>query len=152
MTDPAVVRELFLEPRAAYTLAEVAAMLSMSGETVRAWVEAGELEPDGESGPVTVPWSELVGFAMGFWEQEEVEAALGVDLALAIPELLRLADLSVRIPRMEVVALERVAVRDGVSTAKLLSRELLDFVSVHADWLSQEVPGFREALRWPAGA
>src|SRR4051794_28165520 len=85
MTDPAAVRELFLEPRPAYTLAEVAAMLAMSGETVRAWVEAGELEAAGENGRATVPWSELAGFAMDFWEQEEVEAALGADVAWAIP-------------------------------------------------------------------
>lgn len=35
--------------------------------------------------------------------------------------------------------------------AELLSRELLDFVSANAEWLSAEVPGFAEALAWPQG-
>ena len=44
---------------------------------------------------------ELASFAMRFWEQTDVEAARGAEV---IPELLRLADLEARIPRMEVVA------------------------------------------------
>ena len=44
---------------------------------------------------------------MDFWSYEAIEAALGADLADAIPELLRLADLEVRIPRLEILALER---------------------------------------------
>ena len=87
---------------------------------------------------------------MGFWDQEEIEAALGDDLGTAIPELLRLAELHVRIPRMEVVALEHVAARDGKTVSAVLGRELLDFVSVHAEWLSHDVPGLADALAWPA--
>ena len=62
---------------------------------------------------IVMPWADLVTFALGFWEQEEVEAALGDDLAEAIPELCCLTDLQVRMPRMEVVALERLAAREG---------------------------------------
>ena len=43
-------------------------------------------------------------FEMDFWSQEAVEEALGAEVAEAIPELLRLTDLEVRIPRMDVVA------------------------------------------------
>jgi hypothetical protein len=70
-------------------------------------------------------------------------------LAEALPELLRLTDLEVRIPRMEVVALERLAALDGETVSAVLARELRDLVSVHSDWLSQELPGFAEALAWP---
>jgi hypothetical protein len=70
-------------------------------------------------------------------------------LAEALPELLRLTDLEVRIPRMEVVALERLAAAGGESVSEVLARELRDLVSVHAEWLSREVPGFAEALAWP---
>ncbi len=42
-------------------------------------------------------WGELASFGMGFWSREAIEPALGADLADAIPELLRLADLEVRI-------------------------------------------------------
>jgi len=66
-----------------------------------------------------------------------------------IPELVRLTELEVRIPRMEVVALERVAARDGKSVDAVLARELLDFVSANAPWLDREVPGMLAALAWP---
>jgi hypothetical protein len=86
---------------------------------------------------------------MDFWSQEVVEEALGAELAEALPELLRLTELEVRIPRMEVVALERLAALDGETVSAVLARELRDLVSVHSEWLSQEVPGFAEALAWP---
>jgi hypothetical protein len=50
-------------------------------------------------------------------------------VAEAIPELLRLCDLEVRIPRMEVVALEKLAARDGKSVDAVLAAELRDLVS-----------------------
>jgi hypothetical protein len=77
------------------------------------------------------------------------EEALGADMAAALPELLRLTDLEVRIPRMEVVALEHLAARERQSVSAVLARELRDLVSVHAQWLSMEVSGFAEALAWP---
>jgi hypothetical protein len=86
---------------------------------------------------------------MDFWSQETVEEALGGDVAGVIPELVRLTELAVRIPRMEVVALERVAARDGKSVDSVLARELLDFVSAQSPWLGREVPGWMAALEWP---
>jgi len=96
-----------------------------------------------------LPWAELVSFGMEFWSQEVVEEALGAEVAEAIPELLRLADLEVRIPRMDVVALEQLAMRDRQSVSAVLGRVLRDLLSVHSEWLSAVVPGFAEALAWP---
>jgi hypothetical protein len=144
------IRRLFLEPKPSYSTPDAAALLGMTVRDLCGWVEAGELEGDQTKGGLVLPWAELVSFAMGFWDQEEIEAALGDDLATAIPELLRLAELHVRIPRMEVVALEHVAARDGKTVSAVLGRELLDFVSTHAEWLSHDVPGLADALAWPA--
>jgi hypothetical protein len=85
---------------------------------------------------------------MGFWSQESIEEALGAGLAGAIPELLRLADLEVRIPRPEILALERLAGRDGKSVDAVLARELLDVVSANSEYLAAAIPGFTAALRW----
>jgi hypothetical protein len=150
--DPEPIRELYLRPCSTYRPGEAARLLGMAEGDVREWMATGELEgvPSADGGLV-VPWEELVSFALGFWDQEEVEAALGRELHGAIPELLRLAELRVRIPRMEVVALERVAAAAGRTVDALLSRELLDFVSEHAPWLSAEVEGFGAALVWPLG-
>jgi hypothetical protein len=149
MTNLVSIRSLFLHPRPTYSIAEAAALLDMDWRDLRGWMESGELEGIETDQGLVLPWAELVSFAMELWSQEVVEEALGADLADAIPELLRLTELEVRIPRIEVVALERLAARDGKSVDSVLARELRDLVSVHSEWLSREVPGFALAFGWP---
>jgi hypothetical protein len=133
----------------AYSLPEAATLLDMDAREVQRWIEVGELaNVEGGDGQ-RLSWPELVSFAMDFWSQELVEEALGADVAGVLPELVRLTNLEVRIPRLEVVALERVAARDGKSVDHVLARELLDFASAHSPWLDGEVPGFLAALAWP---
>jgi hypothetical protein len=120
----------------------------MGWRDVRAWIESGELE-----GVDTDAACHRLGGA-GVVRDGLLVAGSGGrgargELAEAIPELVRLSDIKVRIPRLEVVALERVAARERTSVDALLGRELLDFVSAHAEWLSAEVPGFAAALAWP---
>lgn len=149
MTHVTSIRRLFLHPKASYPLPEAARLLGMKGGELRGWVKAGEVDAVETDEGLALPWTELVSFGMDFWSQEVVEAALGAEVAGAIPELLRLTELEVRIPRLEVVALKRVAAREGRAVDALLARELLDFVSVHAEWLEGEIPGFAAALAWP---
>ena len=144
--SPTQIRELFLNPRPNYSPAAAAEAVGMSVEELWGANAVGELEAD-ENGEV--PWAELVSFAMDFWEQAEVEAALGHELASVLPELLQVGELKVRIPRIEIAALERIAVRDGRSVDAVLARELRDLVSAESSWLSREIPGFAQALNWP---
>jgi len=146
---PILIRDLFLHPRPAYTPAAAAEAIGMSVEDVEGWMEVGELEGDATLDGVVLSWEELVSFAMGFWEQEAIEEALGADAVDALPELLRLSDLEVRIPRMEVVALEKLAARDGKSVDAVLAAELRDLVSAQSEWLASVIPGFSSALAWP---
>jgi hypothetical protein len=143
------IRTLFLYPKPTYAIGEAATLLEMDWRDLRGWMETGEVEGIETDDGMVLPWAELVSFGMDFWSQEVVEEALGAELAEALPELLRLTELEVRIPRMEVVALERLAALDGETVSTVLARELRDLVSVHSEWLSQEVPGFAEALAWP---
>jgi len=143
------IRSLFLHPRPTYPIAEAAILLGMDWRDVRAWIESGELEGVDTDEGLVLPWAELVSFGMEFWSQEVVEEALGTEVAEAIPELLRLAELEVRIPRIEIVALERLAAADGKTVSAVLARELRDLVSVHSAWLAREVPGFAAAFAWP---
>ena len=147
--SPDIIRTLFLHPSPAYTIGEAAGMLGMTVREVREWMASGELEGVKGDGGIVLPWGELVSFGMEFWSQEVVEEVLGADVAAVLPELLRLAELEVRIPRMEVVALERIAAEEGKSVSAVLARELLDLVSANSAWLSREVPGFAAALAWP---
>jgi hypothetical protein len=143
---PTRIRELFLNPRSNYSPAAAAEAVGMTVEEVWGANAVGELEAD-ENGDV--PWAELVSYAMDFWDQAKVEAALGDDLADVLPELLQLAELEVRIPRLEIAALERIAVRDGRSVDAVLARELRDLVSAESSWLCREIPGVAAALDWP---
>jgi hypothetical protein len=152
MSDSVSIRSVFLNPRANYTLPDAAALLGTTARGLHGWIDVGEIEPVETERGVVIPWAELVSFAMDFWSQEVVEEALGSELANAIPGLLRLADLQVRIPRMQVVTLERLAAIDGETVSAVLARELRDLVSVHSDWLAREVPGFAAALLWPESA
>jgi len=145
---PALIRHLLIHPRPTYTPAAAAKAIGMSVEDVEGWMEVGELEGD-EAPSGVVLSAELVSFAMGFWEQEAIEEALGPDAVDALPELLRLCDLEVRIPRMEVVALEKLAERDGKPVDAVLASELRDLVSAQSEWLASVIPGFASALAWP---
>ena len=70
-------------------------------------------------------------------------------MAEALPDLLLLSNLEVRIPRLEIVALEKLAAPDGKSVDAVLALELRDLVSAQSDWLSSVIPGFAAALSWP---
>lgn len=146
------IRNLFLHPKATYALAEAATLLEMERSELRGWMESGELEGIETDDGLILPWAELVSFAMDLWSHEVVEEALGADLAAALPDLLRLTNLEVRIPRIEVVTLERLAAIGGETVGLVLSRELRDLMSTHSEWLSQQVPGFAQALAWPEPA
>ncbi len=62
------------------------------------------------------------------------------------PSSFRLADLEVRIPRLEILALERPADRDGKSVDAVLARELLDVVSARSEYLATTTQGLTAAL------
>ena len=149
MASRRTIRRLFLKPQPNYSLSKTASALGMKVGELRGWVAAGEIEAVDVDGKEVIPWSELISFAMDLWSQEVIEAALGAEVADAVPDLLRLAELEVRIPRLEVLALEHVAKRDGRSVDAVLSRELLGFVSAEAEWLNRALPGFLDALAWP---
>jgi len=100
MPNVSAIRTLFLHPHPTYPLPHAAALLGMSEQELRGWIEAGEVEAVGTTETAELPWDEVVSFGMEFWSQEVVEEALGEDVARVIPELLRLTDLEVRIPRM----------------------------------------------------
>ena len=146
---PSHIRDLFLHPRPSYSPAEAAEAVGMSIEEVLGFTAVGELEGIETADGVVLPWAELVSFVMDFWDQADVEAALGAELADALLELLQLADLEVRIPRVEVIALERIAIRDGRSVDSVLARELRDLISAESRWLAKEIPGFASVLSWP---
>jgi hypothetical protein len=143
------IRQLFLHPRAAYPVGETASLLDVGWRDVRGWIESGELAAVDTEAGLVVPWAELVSLGMERWSQAVVEEALGDDLPLALPELVRLSELRLRVRRLDIVALEQLAASGHESVSQLVSRELRDLLSAHSEWLATSVPGFAEALAWP---
>jgi len=81
--------------------------------------------------------------------QETVEEALGADLADAIPDLLRLSNLEVRIPCLEILALESLAEHDGQIRRRHPLPASCSTSSPHSDYLAAAIPGFTAGRRWP---
>jgi hypothetical protein len=150
MTEAAAhIRRLFLDPQDTYSDAEAAEILGMAPLDLRRRMEAGDIEGVQTCCGMTVSRKELISFGIDLWAQEAIEAVLGADLANAIPKLLRLTSVEVRLPRFQILSLKRLAERDGKSVNTLLARELLDVVSANSEYLATEIPGFRAALHWP---
>jgi hypothetical protein len=150
MTEAAAnIRRLFLDPKDTYSDVEAAEILAIKPLDLKKRMETGELEGVRTCCGMTVSRKELISFAMDYWPQETIEEALGDDLVKAIPKLLRLADLHVRIPHFEILALERLAERDRKSVNGLLACDLLDLVSAECEYLARKITGLTAALRWP---
>jgi len=65
-----------------------------------------------------------------------------------LPEAIRLVELRARVPRYQRDMLRELARREGTPVDAVLTRELEDVVSAHAEELAG-VPGLAMAMRWP---
>ena len=149
MTTHERIRRIFLFPKATYTLSEAAELLEYSEGEVLVAVERGDLEITREDGLPRLPWSELTLAAVERWPQELIEVSLGQELSAVMPELVRLTDLRVRVPRYGVVVATRVALRDGTTIDHVVSRQLLDLAVNESDEHGASVAGLASAIRWP---
>ena len=149
MTTGERIRRIFLFPKAAYTLSEAAELLEYSEGEVLVAVERGDLEINRDEGLPRLPWNELTLAAVERWPQELIEASLGQELSTVMPELVRLTELRVRVPRYGVVVATRVALRDGTTVDHVVSRQLLDLAVNESDEHVASVAGLASAIRWP---
>jgi hypothetical protein len=149
MTTHERIRQIFLQPQDAYTIEETAALLGYSHEEILAAISRGDIAIEGVGELPRIEWEELALAAVERWPQEVIEDALGTDSASVLPELVRLTDLRVRVPRYGVVVLGRLAQRQGTTINDLVARQLLDLTVAESDVLGQSVAGLDAAVRWP---
>lgn len=83
------------------------------------------------------------------YAQEVIEEALAEEADAVIPELVRLAELRVEIPRYQTAMIAKLASRENLSVDEIVSRQFLDLASAESEWLAKSIPGFDAALRWP---
>jgi hypothetical protein len=165
------VRIVFLSPQPFYLPPAVGALLGWTLEEVETAIRDGELEAERTCSGWRVVWDAVAEALTSQLPLHTVEAALEdgaklssmpPDSSLApsatharsklrtvIPELNRLTELRVELPRWQVVMLTRLAAREELHLTDYLARHLLDLAASESDWLAAEVPGFLEAMRWP---
>lgn len=149
MTTHERIRRIFLHPAGAYSLSETAALLEYSHEQILAAVEQGDLSTVLHGDLPQIPWEEVALAAAERWSQETIEAALGDEVSSVVPELVRLTDLHVRVPRFGVLVLGRIAQRDGMTISDVLARQLLDLAVAESAALERSVSSLSAAVRWP---
>jgi hypothetical protein len=151
MTVRERIREVFLRPQEVYTAAEAGQLLGWTMLEMDAAIGNGELEATRTCSGYQVEWQEVAAMMTAQYPQAVIEAALGTERTSVMPELVRLAELRVEIPRYQTVMLGELAGREKISVDELLSRHLLDLAGAEGEWLSGRIPEFGSAMRWPEG-
>lgn len=85
------------------------------------------------------------------WTPAEIQDALGDAATGALPPLLSLRAVTVRLPEFIVRALETVAAENGTTLEGALHGELIDFAGTMAERMDRIAPGYREAYFFPGG-
>lgn len=143
------IRELFLSPQSFYEASEAARLLGWpSSEIERAIVE-GEVEAMSTHAGYRLAWQEVAVMFTAQHSQSIIEQALAEEAAAVMPELVRLAELRLQIPRYQAAMITQLADRENISVDELVARHFLDLASAEAEWLASKISGFSAALRWP---
>ena len=151
MARPEAIRQLFLDTSGFYSLVDAAEILGWNTGDLAAELSSQFLTPASEWLERPVPASALAVLAFGDWSYEFIERLLGDDASL-LPPLIRLTELTVRLPAHQIAALEAAASRERTTVSDILARELIELTSSEAPELSRSIDGFREAFHWPAAA
>lgn len=144
-----IIRQVFVSPRDFYAPAEAAAILGWTAAEMERAIEKGEVEVErGRSGD-RIAWQDVAAMLTARCPQAAIEEALGREIASVMPELVRLAELRVRIPRYQVAMLAMLAERERLSVDELMARHFLDLAACEGEWLGRNIAGFDAAMRWP---
>ncbi|HKR66069.1 MAG TPA: hypothetical protein VJZ00_20220 [Thermoanaerobaculia bacterium] len=145
------IRSIFLKRKRRYSLADISRLAGITERKVITGIEAGEYLASRRRGEYRFTWSELAHIAMAKWPLPIIHDALGADAALALPPLLLLQDLQVRLPAYQVLMLHRLAELARVDVNSYLANYFLDLAGSEVSILDAEIPGFKAAMRFPNG-
>ena len=148
-SDPAPIRQIFLNPRPHVALLMAANLLGMTLKQLRKEIADGAIVAVSTGVGLRITREEMIAAAMRVWEMAVIEDALGDDAPRVLPEAIRLVELRARVPRYQRDILRELARRSGTSVDEVLARELEDVACAHFDEMALVVPGFEAALAWP---
>ena len=151
MSQPNAIKQLVLQKTASYSLDEAATLLGWTTEELAAELSSQFLTDSKEWLDRPIPSFAIAVLAFADWSYEAIERALGAEACL-LPPLVRLKELTVRLPAHQIAAPEAAASRERTTVSDILARELVELTSSEAPELEQTLVGFREAFHWPAPA
>lgn len=148
--DGAEIRSVFLDPRETYSAPAVFRLLGIGRDDLLERIRTGEIE----SRPTVthnILWDDVVRLLMERVPLEAIYAALGDRSDEALPSLLRLERLDVRVPAYVLRVLEAVTSRTGTTVERYLHEEFFDMIESlwRTDPDVDKIPGVAEALFFP---
>src|SRR5258708_22947066 len=123
------LRTIFLQPRATYSLAEVAQL-------------TGFALADLAAGTSEMTWEDLVALVLIEWPLPTIHEALGTGVTV-LPALLQPDALTIRLLRYQVLALGVLARELAMSVDALVSDYLVDALNDNEDLFGEHVPAYR---------
>lgn len=149
--------ELFAKRQPAYTRADVMRLLDMSDEEFEQEVARLVFGPEQNDRGMTVfRWEDVAHLALERWTPRMVEAALRIKAWEAVPHLNQHRLIQVSLPLyliryLDVRARQESENRLPRNASDILERILHEHAEAEEDMhrLDLEIPGFREALRYP---
>jgi hypothetical protein len=146
------IRALFLQPAESYRLNDAARILGVTRGVLTRDAKADDEEAYRENGRWRFTWRQVVYRALQQWSLAEIHAALGADARTALPALLNLRAVTVRLPEFIVRAIEVSAANEHMTIDDWLHHELVDFAGTAVDRMERLIPGFRRAYLYPGDA
>ena len=144
------IRRFFLHRQEQYTLTEAAEITGVSRSYLRREIVSGNSDASKDRrGQWRLAWRQLAFVAMRKWSIIAIVDALGEQAATVLPPLLLLEELTVRLPRYVVRALEFVGENIGATVDDALYGELIDFAGTVAREVDERVQGYAEAYFYP---
>ena len=142
---------MFLHREESYTLSGAAQLLGMTPAALKREARDDRAEEFRAGRAWRFPWRWIACLALQRWTLAEIHEALGANAANALPPLLALRTVTVRLPEYVVRALELIAADGRQTVDDVLSYELVELAGTVADEMEPRIPGFRQAYLFPGG-
>ncbi|HXA18880.1 MAG TPA: hypothetical protein VN380_17935 [Thermoanaerobaculia bacterium] len=145
------IRSIFLAPRESYSVGEARRLTGKSQEELRRAISEGELEAT-EIAPNTwrIPWVSIAGLAVDIWGLEAIEHDMGPKATYdTLPPLVRMAEITLRLPRYQVAMLEVLARRPEMTINNIVADVLLPLAEECIGEMELAITGFTEAIHFP---
>ena len=150
------IRELFVKRKPFYALADVFRLTRITEQEVTVAVEEGVATPIPGGAASLFSWEDVALLALRRWTPRMIDGALDVAHRDVVPILNRVKQIEVQLPLYQIRLLHVLAEMRGagfrgrLNASDILEHELVELaLSVDADEIEAEIPGFRAAIHYP---